>query len=289
MGKRRQYGFSLLEVIVAVAITLVIMLVLFTGLNQVQRRYRGEQLLTEVSDGIRGVVELMSQEISLAGLHGFETRTLTAPVVGSPTAQAVVLDDTTGIFVGQKLLVDIDASQETVEVTGISGSTVTGAFRRAHLAGAAVNTVGPFPTGVLPGSTATVLRLYGDLYDDGALIYVEYRVTGNTLVRSQTSVGAIVQNAADVLLENVVGNPGGTPVFQYGARSRLGRTYVTQVAVTLTSETSTPDPETGDIRDQTVSFVVVPRNVMAAFQLHPMVGGDGFVQNQPPGLPIPIS
>jgi prepilin-type N-terminal cleavage/methylation domain-containing protein len=287
MTRHNQSGFTLMEVIVSVSITLLIMVVLFTGLNQAQRRYRGEQLLSEVSDGVRGASELIAQEIAVAGYHGFQTRTVALPVVGSLAAQQVSLGDAGGIFVGQRLLVDVGEFQEDVEVTAVSGNAVTGVFRRIHSTGAVVNTTGPFPTGVLPTSTATILSMFGDFRDDGTLVYVEYRIRGNRLTRTETPVGAGVQNPWDVILDDVIPNPGGTPVFQYGTEVYLGDTYVTQVTVTLTSETSTPDPETGELRNQTVAFSVSPRNVMAAHQLDSLSLGHDFLQNQPPGLPIP--
>lgn len=289
MNASRQQGFTLLEVMVSIAITLLIMAVLFTGLNQAQRRYRGEQLLAEVSDGIRAAGELVFQEVSLAGNHGFATRRVGVDLVGSTTSQTMTLDDATGIFVGQRLLVDVGNVQEIVEITAVSGNNVTGVFREDHLTDAPVNSVGPFPSGILASSTATRLQMFGDLQDDGTLQFVEYRVRGSALIRSETPIGTTPQNPWNVILDDLLPNPGATPVFQYTTRTVAGTAFVTQITVTLTSETSTPDPETGSARTQTLTFSVIPRNVKAALELDSMSGGNDFLQNEPPGLPIAVA
>ena len=55
----QEEGFSLLELLVSVAIITVLMAIVFQFMNVNQQRYRSQQLMGEVTQGGRSVLEQM--------------------------------------------------------------------------------------------------------------------------------------------------------------------------------------------------------------------------------------
>jgi hypothetical protein len=73
---------------------------------------------------------------------------------------------------------------------------------------------------------------------------------------------------AQILLPNVLPNPGGTPCFSYQQKTVGANTYVIDVAVTLTVQTQNPDPQTEQFQKETKALLnVSPRNVFEGWQL----------------------
>jgi len=225
---RRSGGFSLLELMVSVAILMVIMAAIFSVISFYQKTYGTTALKADMYENVRGVIELMAQEIGQAGLVNLppspSSPTLSAAVVASGTAQAVNVSSTTSMFVGEKLLVGTGTSEELVSLTALNTATnqITGVFTKAHANGAPLNVLGVFHNGVMASSTGTELRLFGDINADGSLLYVHYNcdTTAGTLTRSVTTVtpSAIASSAGLTLLSTLIANPGGTPCFQYTAQ-----------------------------------------------------------------------
>ena len=98
---------------------------------------------------VRAALELMTPEIGQAGQLTFSRRTTSAALTASTSAQSVTLSSTTDIFVGEKLLIDIGSAQETVSVTALTSTSVTGIFAQNHASGAVVDAIGIFPQGVV--------------------------------------------------------------------------------------------------------------------------------------------
>jgi len=176
-------------------------------------------------------------------------------------------------------------------------SQVTGIFRQDHLSGAPVLAQGVFPQGILSSSTATSLKLFGDINADGTLAYVQYdyNATAGTLTRSITTLapGVTTKNASETLLTNLVANPGGTPFFQYGNTVTVNTgagtyTFIPSMAVTISIETTKRDPQTGAFVVMTKSVSnLTARNVLAGLtlaQASPAV--TNRLQSTPPGLPL---
>jgi hypothetical protein len=148
----------------------------------------------------------------------------------------------------------------------------------SHASGEKVQVLGGFPGGIVPpnmtnGSSATKLKLFGDVNDDGQMVYVEYtcdtttkRLSRNMMAWDASSKPALT--AANVLLSNVVANPGGAPCFSYQTETVSPNTYVTAIAVTLSVQTQDIDPVTRQFQVETKTLLnVSPRNVFNTWQL----------------------
>ena len=288
----------MLEMLVSLAVLLVVSGAAFSALIYYQKSYGSEQLKADMHSSMRGAIELMTQEIGQAGCLNFAPRTLGAAVTASTSAQTVVLTSPTtvvlpssaaDIFVGEQLLVDTGAAQERVQVMNVLTSSITGVFKNNHLAGAPIAAVGVFPQGILSSSTATQLKIFGDINADGKLVYVQYTcdTAAGTLTRSTTPISAGAINPGQVLVQNLVPNPGGTACFQYASSvTSNGFTFVPSVAVTMTIQTSERDPQTGQFVTMTKSFLkLASRNILAGLSLAQANQTDSL-QPTPPGLPL---
>jgi hypothetical protein len=186
---------------------------------------------------------------------------------------------------------------------------VTGKVR-AHVVNAPVLALGAFGTGIVPpavspeayapggapftyanGSTGTVLKLYGDINADGNMVYIEYTcdIPRRNLYRNMmawnrdlTVDPKPIVAASEVLLSNVMANPGGTPCFTYQTAVIAPNVYVTDVAITLTVETQLIDPITKQRQTETKALLnVSPRNTFNAWQMASL-GLIGRIQPMPP-------
>jgi len=185
---RDEAGFSLLELLVATGVLLVVSSIVTDALMQMTTSQKTIWNRTEMHSGIRGATELLQQEVGQAGRVS-----LPAPVAvgaggitifSSPctTPSTVTLSpSTSGIFPGEILTILDGDTQESVAVTAIPSSTaITACFTRPHGVGASILPLGGFATGIVPNtgianpSTATVLKMYGDINGDGRMVYVEY-------------------------------------------------------------------------------------------------------------------
>lgn len=278
----RDAGFSFPELLVSmlvlsvvVGITAQLLLLSVNGQRTMWNR-------TQMHSSVRGAIELLQQEVGQAGLVTLPgVVTLTGDVAIG--AQTVSVSSTAGMFVGEQLLIDTGAVQETVTITALDagGSQVTATFAQAHLSGAPVSVAGGFAHGIVPpnllnGSTGVVLKLFGDVNSDGQMVYVEYTCdTGTRLLsRNMMAWDAVAKPAltpAMVLLSNVVANPDGAPCFSYQTETVSGITYVTAVAITLSVQTQEIDPVTGQFQIETKTLLnVSPRNVFHTWQMASM-------------------
>jgi hypothetical protein len=283
-------GFSLLELLVSTAALLVVAGGIFNALNFYQRSYGSTMLKADMHAGVRGAAELMAQEIGQAGAVPSTSTTLSANVVASALAQTVNVGSSLGIFVGENLQIDGGPANEIVTVTAVASNSIRGIFAKNHNANATVVAGGVFPQGIITAtSTATTLQLFGDINADGTLVYVEYvcdPTTNHTLTRSITPITAANKSAAVVLVQGLVANPAGAACFTYSTTASAGFTFATNVGLTLTTQTSDPDPQTGSYDTMTKSFLnLSPRNVVAGLALA-QAGSVAPLQQTPPGVPM---
>ncbi len=297
MMTRRDDGFSLPELLVSVIIMLVLMGTVTSLLINAAQANRSVWNRTEMHSAVRGATELMQQEVGQAGL---------VALPGSPTltgaaamgAQTVSVSSSTGMFVGEQLVVGAGDQAETVTLTAVSAGNMTANFSFAHAAGSPVQAIGGFPSGIVPpgmanGSTGGVLKLYGDVNSDGNMVYVEYTcdTVNRRLYRNVTGFSAMVKpplGQAIVLLSNIVASPSGTPCFSYQTAVVNGNTYVLDVAITLTVQTQERDPVTGQFQTETKTLLnVSPRNVFNVWTLA-SIGETNRIQPMPASIAVLI-
>lgn len=301
MTREKQAGFSLLETLASLAVLLAVGGIMMSGMTQLMKTQASIANRTDMHSSVRSATELLQQEIGQAGKVSLSNTTAnvslsSAVAVNTSSftlAAAPASTSTTPmVYPGEALTVDVGTNQEVVIVaTGTTNSgTTTTPFLVAHAAGAPVSALGAFSTGIVPpaaapasytnGSTATVLKLYGDINGDGNMVYVEYTCTQGTstapgnLYRNQMSITAASKAANDntmILLNNVLTNPNDAsnnpvPCFAYQVQP-LGTGYcVTDVAVTLTVQTQNKDLQTNQFQPETKALLnVAPRNVVEVY------------------------
>ena len=280
--RQRDSGFSLPELLVSL---LVLSVIVGTVTQLSMTMSNGQRTMwnrTQMHSSVRGAIALLQQEVGQAGLVA-----LPAPVTlsGAVTAgtQTVTVNSAAGIFVGEKLVIGTGVPLETVVVTArnLATNQFTAVFTKAHAAGEPVTVLGGFAQGIIPpsmtnGSTGSVLKLFGDVNDNGQMVYVEYtcdtvtgRLSRNMMAWNATSKPALT--TANILLSNVVANPGGTPCFSYQTEVVMPNTYVIAIAVTLSVRTQDIDPVTRQYQVETKTLLnVSPRNVFNTWQLASM-------------------
>jgi len=242
--------------------------------------------------GVRSATELLQQEVGQAGRIALSTGvTLTTAAAGTGS-QTVGVSSSADIFVGEKLVIDDGDTVETVTVTGVGTNTITASFAVAHASAAPVIVLGGFASGVVPptmtnGSTGAVLKIFGDINGDGSMVYVEYTcdTVGGNLYRNVMPFKAGSKpdlTVSQVLLDNVLPNPGGTACFTYQQKTVGTTTFVTDVAISLTTRTQQWDKVLRAYQTETKALLnVSPRNVFNAWLLASM-GSASRIQPMPP-------
>lgn len=125
-------GFSLLELLASVAIIAIVMGALFTFIYQSQKRFQGNQVVSESNQDARAALEVMTQEIGQAGSNPNFTANkfpagpsinISSEPVASPTAQCVTLTDVNQIFPNDWVAVDTGPNYELAQVITTSKYT----------------------------------------------------------------------------------------------------------------------------------------------------------------------
>ena len=332
LSLRSDRGFSLPELLISVTLLLMISATVTSALMQMTNSNKTIWNRTQLHAGVRSATELLQQEVGQAGrivLPGTSV-TLAAAVASGAQTVAIRVDGAApatmnGFFVGEQLVIDVGGPtpcsvalpcQETVTVTAVNAAakTITATFTYPHLltggVGVPVQALGGFASGIVPpqpgyvnGSTASILKLYGDINGDGNMVYVEYKCdpmaanaaptvappgTGNlyrnVMAYDQTSA-KLAATVNQVLLSNIETNPGGTACFTYMPNPLpvVGTdAFVLDVAITLTVRTQVKDPITNQYQTETKALLnVSPRNVFNVWQLS-SAGVTGRVQPIPP-------
>jgi prepilin-type N-terminal cleavage/methylation domain-containing protein len=241
---KSESGFSLVELLVAMTVMLLISGAAVTAMLKLSTTQSTIWNRTQMHSGIRGATEVLQQEVGQAGRIALISGSATciyntsAPclasgssVPASSSAQTVTVDVTSicGMFIGEKLAVDVGANQETVTISQINtassdptstqcptGSTVTAGNITAtflapsgHAQYTPLQALGGFIQGVIPsyaapssianGSTEAVLKLFGDINADGNMVYVEYSVSPACICTStcspSTTTGNLYRNS----------------------------------------------------------------------------------------------
>jgi prepilin-type N-terminal cleavage/methylation domain-containing protein len=257
---KKQSGFSLLELLVAVTILVIVAGAVMAGMISTTRSQSSVMNRTQLHASVRNATELMEQEIGQAGKlgasPGLQFSTAVAAIGStSPTITATSGTATTGLYVGEQLVVDPSTiNEETVTISAIPSSTsITATFANTHPANTPVLVLGGFASGIIPpdtsskyvfsgtgtanttlttgttgqSSSGSTLKLYGDINGDGTMYYVVYKCSPNssgtgTLYRyvSTDITTATTVSAGTLLLDNLATNPADsngnvTPCFTY--------------------------------------------------------------------------
>jgi hypothetical protein len=265
---------------IAVTVLTIVSATAFDGMLRLTRVNDTISNRTEMHSGVRNATELLAQEVGQAGRVALPAPVTLTGAVAMPGAATVGVSSARGMFVGEQLVIGTGNSQETVALQAVdtAGNTITAAFAGIHAAGTPVGVHGGFAAGIVPttmanGSTGTTLKVLGDVHDDGNMVFVEYTCdfATNNLYRNSVPFTAAVKPAVtveQVLLDNVMPNPDGTPCFTYQQKMVGPNTYVVGVAITLTVRTQDPDSVTGLFQTETKALLnVSPRNVFHVWQL----------------------
>ena len=286
-------GFSLTEALIAVAMLLVLFSSAIPALQQTTKVSRVVGDTSAMHGSVRGATELLQQEIGQAGRVSLPGPVTLAGTVAIGPA-TVSLSSATGLFVGAHVVVGTGDNAETVTLTAVAAPTITALFKLDHVVGEPVQIRGGFSGGIVPpsmtnGSTGNVLKLFGDINDDGSLVYVEYicDLTKGKLYRNMMAWDAGAKPAVTesmALLNNIIANPGGAPCFTYQAQTVLTTTFITGVAVTLSVRSQQKDLYSGDFLRATKTLLnVSPRNIFLVWTMA-SIGNTNRIQPIPPSI-----
>ncbi len=313
---RRQDGFSMLEMMITLFILLSVAGIVMAAMMQMTNTQGSVANRTAMHSSIRSATELLQQEIgqagkiavppaSLGGPTQMNTSVTAAQIVNTDIGWtgAVSLDGAAGVYNTMLLVVDTGDEEETVAVTNLVSATktFTGTFLLPHAAPVPVRVAGAFASGIVPkgatnGSTDFLLKLYGDINDDGNMEYIEYHCDtgGHNLYRNAMSFTAAskpAETSSIIILPNILDNPadpgggGPAPCFKYQQQTVGPNTYVTDVSVTLTVQTQNLDPQTHVLQQETKALLnVSPRNIFEGWQL-----AGGSVNNRIQPIPPTVT
>ena len=300
-------GFTLIELLVSMCVLMVVSGIIVGSTIDMTRLGQKMTNRSDMHAGVRNATALLQQEVGKAGRVSLPPGDVTLTGATGVGVFTVAVDNsnedvnTTGMFVGERLVIGAGATEETVTLTAVDpgAGTITADFTIAHNVGERVATTGGFAAGVVPttmanGSTGNVLKIVGDVNGDGRMVYVEYScdLVNGRLYRNVMDFDAAAKPAVTVeqiLITNLLtnpANPDGTipPCFIYQERTFSGTTYVIGVAIMTTVRSQDRDQNTGDFQRVTKALLnVSPRNVVNVWQ-NASMNATSRVQPLPPSV-----
>jgi prepilin-type N-terminal cleavage/methylation domain-containing protein len=234
LTNKNSRGFTILELLIAMAIFLTLSGAILGAMATLQANYRTAEIRTTMDQRLRATMELMAQEIGQAGLQASTVDansidiTASAPfkitsAVIATGQQQVTMSTTSGVYpyLGEWLQVPAGTQtggspctqQDAIQVLAITGSTVTANFGCLHPINTPVYPMGVFPHGIYAGSagdpsTYANLAIYGEFNGPGNGLYaVEYTcptTTPGSLMRKEWNLANIAgTGTAYSLIDNV--------------------------------------------------------------------------------------
>jgi len=188
-------GFSLLELLVSVAIIALLMSAVFPFLFQAQKQYQSNVVASEANQSARAALEVMSQEIGQAGFNPNFTaaKTSSAVLAVDPNPQCVTLSDINQINPGDWISVDTGPNYELVQAlstSNVSGTPcaspnqIQAVFLMSHNGSTTpfpvISYKMPYGSGILQttgSSNGQRLEFFGDINQDGVIRYVVYSLS----------------------------------------------------------------------------------------------------------------
>lgn len=283
-SKRNTTGFTVLEMMVSMAIFLIVAGSLLAGMATWQKHYRNVEIRNSLQGRMRATLELMAQEVGQAGLvaSGADEKelaqpltTLSAPV--SPGTQTVGVASTAGICDGEFLQFGAGNTWEKVQVTTSAGNKITGNFAYTHASSEPVYARGVYPEGIIyPGTgTSSSLTILGDINSKGnEMKFVKYSCpsgTATAFTRQTFDLTGTADGPAQILIDNVT-----DCVFDYSAGAgnvnvtlptgdNIWVDMITRLSVTVTAKSETKDSFGNDVIVKEQYLNIQPRNVLASY------------------------
>jgi hypothetical protein len=204
--------------IVAIFVLMIVSGAVLKGVMDMSTLHNTIMNRTDVHSGVRNATQLLSQEVGQAGRISLPAAvTLTVPTVVGATLATV--SSATDMFVGEQLLLDTGTNSETVTITAIAGNVLTTSAMESRMRSASDRGDRRLrgrrgPSSTANGSTATRLKIFGDINGNGSMVYVEYWcdiATGACIeTRCRSRPGSKPAYAVDmVLIDNILANLAG--------------------------------------------------------------------------------
>ncbi len=219
---KQEAGFSMTELLVSILIMVPVMVAATRLFSVGTNQQASEQTSIDANQEARAGLEMMTKELAQAGSHRDRSTVTTSAVTGNATtAQSVPVASAAGFAVGDWVDIDPGTSPESVKLTAVSSSSISGIFAENHASGVPVHLFAmPYLKGVVPPAgmganatqTVTTLRFFGDINgdvnsspSDPNLYYVEYAYdsANNQITRSITPLNQTTKNPALPLIRNV--------------------------------------------------------------------------------------
>ncbi len=301
----RRRGFTLIELLVSLGVLLAVLapvLVMFTGL---EKNYSGTRQKINLQMQARAALNLMANEIELAGSNSV-TDTVVTSTVGPCTPCTVYVGDGAALNPGDQVILDPGTSTttgnyEVATVINSNANSFSADLTKTHNVGAVVIYPGyPYATGVygVTGSYsgtcpsgATVcgseLQFYGNVFGKGncpttgsctygRIYFIEYRydAANQRLLRSATPVTDTTLQPFYPICDHVT-----SVVFALYANDSG---FYPKLNLSLTIQTPYIDPQTGVQETYNLQRgIIQARNVQIASQMINSADGSD-VRLQPP-------
>lgn len=221
-GIKSETGFTLTELMVSMLVLLPVMGAAVTLFSVGANRHATGQSGIDANQEARVGLEIMTTELAQASSHA-DVATLTSDAINpSLNAQSVRVASTAGFTAGDDIDVGVPPNDEIVQLTGVTGSTLTAVFRFSHSANTPIRlSAMPYvngvirPTGMAPSSSlaVTALRFFGHIrgnnsdqsQNDPTIQYVEYAYdsANSQITRSVTPITQTTKNPALPFIRNV--------------------------------------------------------------------------------------
>lgn len=266
-------GTSLVELLIAITVLLIVLTAAVSIFSNSIKVNKAELYVVDVDQQTKSALTLITTEIEQAGSNpdprqdaAYQLPRLTsAPITLSPTTSKLLVTRTEALNVGNKITLQNGSTTQEVSIVSVTRTSNDPALAGEIVVTPQVTSVSfttgtyiraknlPFGQGILYAppvgrpawsSNAKTLKIFGDLNENGAFYYTEYRFVQDSLTRgrivraSELVTGAALPPASSTtfkqgytILDNVVPNPGNTPIFQYVADD-MGN--IVSVVITVT-------------------------------------------------------
>lgn len=229
------------------SVLLIIMSAFFALAARLERNASFTQARINATAQARSALDLMANEIELAGSNPTVDTVITSAVGPCASACTINVASGAGIIVGDMVSVGTLSDYESVQVVSVGNGSFTAVLTYAHAVGEPVVYPGyAYAAGVCPensagvtGCSSTELQFFGDILGDNKLYFVQYVYNSSSkqLTRSITAMTAASKATAYVLCDNVVAATFTLRPDAEGNNSSL--------SISLTVQTPYPDPQTG--------------------------------------------